>query len=36
MDRLPVVDAAGRCVGWLGRSELFWSLAEDSDAVRPH
>lgn len=26
LDRVPVTDAAGRCVGVISRSDLFWAL----------
>lgn len=31
LDRLPVVDDCGRCVGILTRTDMFWTLATDND-----
>lgn len=31
LDRLPVVDPAGRCVGIVTRTDMFWTLAIDND-----
>lgn len=35
LDRLPVVDAARRCVGILTRSDFFWTLVSRDDVRGP-